>query len=400
MTSITFWGLTASPYQLKMQSSADFAEVTWRRLPEQGSPLQALNVLRRLRRDKASHAVQRFPSYMQDMDEYPAVPFYTLDEEHFYYDSTGLALHLDSLGKCATPLLPDSDAEQFLCHLIDEAFDEFGLYMVHHNRWATSASTNIMGEMTAREMAPWLPAPLRWVIARRLARSQSRRCPYLLSVAPPDFDAGVASDITPPMRPGFPPTHELLDTAWRRYLAAMEHCLAEQPFLLGEQFTLADASAYGQLSMNLVDGRAAEILQELAPITYDWLCMIRDGGHRGATGELRASKRLLPLLECIADTFIPLMQQNEVAYRTARAQGQRQFNEQAFDTGQALYDGELMGYPFRSVAKSFQVVTWRELCVRWRALEPGTRQQLKALWPALDDDLFSNKNASPVTDAP
>jgi glutathione S-transferase len=46
--------------------------------------------------------------------------------------------------------------------------------------------------------------------------------------------------------------------SWRRYLAAMENVLREQPFLLGQRFTLADASAYGQLSMNLVDGRAAE----------------------------------------------------------------------------------------------------------------------------------------------
>jgi glutathione S-transferase len=31
MTSITFWGLTASPYQLKMQSIPDFAEQSWRK---------------------------------------------------------------------------------------------------------------------------------------------------------------------------------------------------------------------------------------------------------------------------------------------------------------------------------------------------------------------------------
>ena len=120
-----------------------------------------------------------------------------------------------------------------------------------------------------------MPEALRKVIARKLARRQSQRCPYLFSVAPEGFDAGVDAAITPPSRPGFPPTHELLDQAWQRYLAAMENVLTHQPYLLGERFTLADASAYGQLGMNLVDGRAAELLRDLAPRTFDWLCALR-----------------------------------------------------------------------------------------------------------------------------
>jgi hypothetical protein len=163
----------------------------------------------------------------------------------------------------------------------------------------------------------------------------------------------------------------------------MEEILAKQPYLLGEGFTLADASAYGQLAMNLVDGRAAQLLEELAPRTFRWLHMIQEGRHRGSSGQLRLNAELLPLLECIAQTFVPLMRQNEAAYSIAIQAGQTTFNEAAFDRGEALYDGELLGQPFRSVAKSFQVVVWRDVQQAWMALEGAERQQLVSQYAPL-----------------
>ena len=50
--------------------------------------------------------------------------------------------------------------------------------------------------------------------------------------------------------------------------------------------------------------------------------------------------------------------------------------ERAFDAGRALYDGELMGHPFRSVAKSFQLEAWRELCAAWKELPGQARVEL------------------------
>ena len=70
------------------------------------------------------------------------------------------------------------------------------------------------------------------------------------------------------------------------------------------------------------------------------------------------------------------MQQNERAFERMREEGQEVFNELAFDRGEALYDGELMGHPFRSVAKTFQVVTWQELIAHWWALDPAARARL------------------------
>ena len=378
MTKFILWGLTASPYQLKMQSLLDFAGHVWERWPEQAGRLAAVSMAVRLDAAKRRRAIKRYPEMAPEFDEYPGVPFYTLDNHTFYYDSSSLARHLDQHPeRHSQSLIPGDPQLAFICELIDEAFDEFGLYMVHHKRWVGSTRTTPMGEMTAREMGSLLPPGVAPLVAGNLYRRQARRCPYLFSVAPDGFDAGVSRARTPPARAGFPPTHALLDKAWRAYLAAMEELLAAQPFLLGERFTLADASAYGQLAMNLVDPEAAALLEELAPRTYRWLCAIRDGEHSARRGDLALTPALQPLLRIISQTFIPLMAQNEAAYERARAAGETLFNEAAFKRNRALYDGHLLDYPFRAVVKTFQVGVWRAVKNSWRTLDQEDRAYLE-----------------------
>ena len=378
MEKCIFWGLAASPYQLKMQSLLDFTGHDWERWPQQGGRRSALSMLLRLEVAKYRGTVQRFPAMSAEFDEYPAVPFYTHNGKTFYYDSSSMARHLDQdVGTQTSLLIPREPRLAFICQLIDEAFDEFGLYMVHHMRWVGSAKTTPMGQMTALEFRRLLPPGLESRLARRLYRRQVSRCPYLFSVAPPGYDAGVARDRTPPSRSGFPPTHALLDEAWRRYLGAMEHLLASQPYLLGGRFTLADASAYGQLGMNLVDPEASAKLEALAPSTFRWLCAIREGRQHAGRGDLALSSSLKPLLRIIMRTFGVLMRQNERAYEQAVADGETVFNEAAFDCHRALYDGQLLGYPFRAVAKTFQVRVWRELKDSWQTLEVRDRKALE-----------------------
>lgn len=101
-----------------------------------------------------------------ELDEYPAVPYYTEDGHAVYYDSTGLAHYLDQhRERHEFSLLPQEPELRFVCQLIDEAFDEFGLYMVHHNRWIVSAKTNQMGRITGKEMGKLLPIGLGHVVA-------------------------------------------------------------------------------------------------------------------------------------------------------------------------------------------------------------------------------------------
>ena len=197
-------------------------------------------------------------------------------------------------------------------------------------------------------------------------------------------------------RAGFPPTHDLLEQSWRDYLAALETLLAERPYILGGRFTLADAAAYGQLGMNLVDQEAAQLLQQLAPRCFRWLCDIRDGRHAGSAGVLSSDPPPGPLLALVGETFAALMAQNETAYEAASAAGETLFNEAAFDADRALYDGELRGHPFRAVAKTFQVAVWRDLKAQWAALGRAGRERLyrDCLGPAAA--LLEEPSAAPL----
>ena len=368
------WASDLSPFALKLRSMLDAVGASYRWLPESGGRAEGLRLFARIAWAKARRTAIRFPK-MQPLDEYPLVPFVAATDGQIYYDSSSLAHWLDQTHPApAGPLVPSEPGLAFLAALVDEAFDEFGLYMVHHNRWVLSAATNRAGLRVAEEFAPVLTRPLARLIGGRFPRRQTRRLPYLFSVAPPGAPPGPAGPLPAPA--GFPATHALLDEAWQHTLAAMETLLDHQPYLLGERFTLADASAYGQLSMNLPDGLAAERLRELAPTTFAWLNRIRAGRHAASRGALAQSASLGPLLEIVGQTFVPLMQQNEAAFLAAHGSGERLFNERAFDAGRSLYDGELLGRPFRAVVKTFQVQAWRELRARFGQLEPAQRPTL------------------------
>src|SRR5262249_6986864 len=190
---------------------------------------------------------------------------------------------------------------------------------------------------------------------------------------------GLPAELQPPSRAGFPATHTLLEGAWRAYVDAVDAILVEQPFFFGERFTVADASVYGCLGMNLRDPEACDVLRSRSLRTYSWLCDIRDRRHVLTRGALALHPRLAPLLMLIGRTFGPLMQQNEAAYEHARARRETCFAERAFNRGLALYDGELLGHAFRAVAKPFQVRVWRELRAAWHALPPDARRGVDLL---------------------
>ena len=382
MTRHVVWGSELSPYTLKLRALLTAAAVPYRDLPAEGRRLENLRCIRLIERGKRRRAIERWPA-LDPLDEYPLVPFLIVDEQRVLYDSSALAAWLDHTQ--APPrgsLIPDDPALGFVTRLLDEAFDELGLYLVHHARWVTSALTNDAGARLAREFARVLPPGLQPVMARRFARRQVRRLPYLFSVAPPDLHIpGLPPELTPPSRPGFPPTHALLDELRGAVLDAVEGVLVRQPFLFGERFTLADASVYGELGMNLKDPTAAEDMRRRAPTTFRWLCAIRDGAHAAGAGPLALADTLRPLLELVDRTFAPLMAQNEAAYEAARTAGETRFNEWAFDHGRALYDGVLLGHPFRAVVKTFPVRVWRDLRAAWSALDAEARARVRHVLP-------------------
>ncbi len=386
--SHTVWGVELSPFALKLESLLTYTGESFRRLPRDGGRLENIRVGLFVERAKKKRLARRYPE-TDVLDEYPLVPFLITADRQILFDSSSIALWLDDRhAESQRSLVPADPCLRFICNLIDEAFDEVGLYLVHHNRWKVAALDNDRpGLRLAREYARYLP-PVPGLAERFGAwfeRRQVRRLPYLFSVAPADYSVpGLPSAMTPPSRPGFPATHELLEETGRRLVDACDKILQQQAFLLGDRFTLADASVYGQLSMNLTDPEAARQLRDRAPTTFAWLNAIHAGQHVASNGPLHLSEALTPLLETICETFVPLMRANACAYQELSRAGSIRFNETAFDAGECLYDGELLGHPFRSVAKTFQVRVWHDLQTQWRALSPDSRGTIHSLAPDKD----------------
>ena len=386
------WGSALSPFALKVEALLRFARVPYRWLPAQGSSRDALRFGWRREQLIRRRIPLTWPP-RDPLDEFPLVPFLFGPQGENLYDSSAIGVWLDATGATKdSPVLPMHDpALRFAVQLVDEALDEVGLYLVHHNRWVIAARDNDVGARLAPELRPLL-GPLATAVAFTFPARQVRRLPYLFSVAEPGAAfADLPARLRPPARAGFPPTHALLDELFESLLAALEPPLAAQPFLFGERFTLADASVYGQLAMNLSDPSASALIRRRAPAVHAWISRLAQGdltGHR-ADAMLLLRDAHAPLLAWVASGFVPLMQQNQAAFARHRARGETRFNEAAFDARRALYGGMLLGRPFRSVAKSFQVRAWRDLVHAWRALPADAQARVAELLPGgarLDDE--------------
>jgi len=380
MSEAVIWGVRLSPYTLKLEAALQYKGIPYRRLPAMGSHFENARVLLRLETAKRLKEVQRYPALDEALDEYPLLPFFSYDKRHFEYDSSSILRRMEAENE-GPKLIPSDPALAFLCRFIDEAFNEFGLYLVHHMRWVGSAKSNRMGQLLASEFKTALPPGGAWLLSRTFPVRQVKRLPYLMSVAPEGYKSGVRNALSAPQRKGFPATHALLEQSWKAIIEALDKILSQQTYLFGDHFTLADASVYGQLGMNLADPEAAQKLQESAPSLYTWLIRINDGQFVETDHDINANLHLNPklenLLNILMGTYSALMVQNERAYENAIATGQTKFNESAFDLGKGLYDGKLRGYPFRAAIKSFQVRPWRELKAHWTNLEPEQKKRLQ-----------------------
>lgn len=376
-------GSELSPFHLKVAAILKAKKIPFRDFPSQGNSFENLKIQIRLKLLKAGLLKLTYPEFTE-YDEFPLVPFLFGPKGENLYDSSAIATWLDQHTDTASIVKIGNDKTlHFLVQLIDEYFDEFGLYMVHHSRWKTSALDNTAGRRLANEM-PILVAPFRTMIDNFFSHRQIRRLPYLFSVAPKDYSIeSLTKKKQPPSHNNSPATHALIEQSYLNILNALEPIFKSRAYLFGDRFTVADASLYGQLGMNLTDPSAAKWIESTAPNVFAWLNKIHLGDFSdiNPTSELIADDLLKPLLKEIVRIFYPLMQQNEAAYAQHKEAGETQFNEPAFWNGKALYQGALDGQAFASVAKSFQVKTWRQIKQCWQQLEPKDQLDLEEQFP-------------------
>ncbi|MFT5042441.1 MAG: glutathione S-transferase [Hyphomicrobiaceae bacterium] len=413
------WSSELSPFGLKVAACLRAHHIAFRWMPAGASSTEAWRYS--LRRERLVRGYDTLTAPVKhDLDEYPQVPFLFGPNSTNLYDSSAIGQWLDDY-VCGGDVcdgddrdeddrddhIRDDDRQRLIpardralrlaVRLVDEACDEVGLYLVHHGRWVRAAADNNAGLRLAGEMQPLL-GPAARALARAFPARQVRRLPYLFSVAA-DTDQwnDLPKRLRPPTRAGFPPTHELLETATDELLAATETILSRRPNLFGERFTLADASLYGQLDMNRSDPAAWQRIENKAPVTAAWIKGIATTEpvdtqpiEEAQEDEATLDEGIAPLLGWVGRWFLPLMRQNASAWATAHARGESVFNEKAFNQGRALYDGRLGKFPFRSVVKTFQVRVWQELCQEFQALNVADKGRIRRFLPndhGLDDTL-------------
>ena len=291
------WTSELSPFGLKLLLLCQHAGLPVRTRPAPDALVDSWRHALRRERLLRGRLPLTWPALGPD-DELPAVPFLFGPSGENLYDSSAIAAWLDERLAPADRAVPTEPSARFVAHLIDDYADEFGLYLVHHNRWKVAATDNVAGVRVAREFQ-FLCGPFTPVFARWFAARQVRRLPYLFSVAPEGFRIpGLPDRLQPPAPTGFPPTHALLEDACARLLDALESLLSTRPFVLGDRFTIADAALYGQLAMNLSDPSADRMIRERAPTTHAWVTRLH-GAHAhllAGGGDLAVDAALTPLL--------------------------------------------------------------------------------------------------------
>lgn len=350
-----------------------YASIAHRFLPAEGNAREVISGQWRCLNIKYRRLPLTWP-LPTGQEDFPLVPYWfdENDKQYNYYDSTALAVLLDQQQLSPAPLIPKPEPLQFLVRLIDEFADEWGLYLVHHNRWVLSANCNNAGDRLANEFSAILPFNIvRRGFARWFSKRQTRRLPYLFSIGGQ--------------------TRDLLNDSFLRLLQAIEPLVATRAFIFGDHMTLADASLYGQLAMNLSDPAANTLIAQTAPRTHQWLLHLHDETQRPQHANAKASYQLddalSPLLREISRTFIPLMQQNAAAVSRIYRQENppRHVNERAFNRKQGLYSGELDGHTFTTVAKTFQASIWHSLLEQWQGMAETEQQLLRQLGLEMPD---------------
>ena len=156
-------------------------------------------------------------------------------------------------------------------------------------------------------------------------------------------------------------TWATIEASYSRFLAAFETHLERYPFLMGARPGASDFGVFGQLTqLAHFDPTPAALTLALAPRVYAWVGLVEDRSGlapgpddwmpRGALAD-----SLLPLLQELARTYVPVMLANTRALAAGR------------DTVEAMVDG---------VPWTQQAFPYQGKCLRW------LREEFAALNPA------------------
>lgn len=341
-------GANASPYSMKMR-----AILRYRRLPfiwEPSSPRLA----------EAFRTVR------------PAVvPVLMYPDGSYRNDSTLLAHDLEQRHPGARSIVPEGGAQAFLSDLIEDMADEWGTKCMFHYRWWYApdrdfASVWIVGDRFAAQFTQSAAPPAAGGV------------PAHGDVQPGAVGAALAGAITAGSMAeaersfndrqvgrmalvGVTEANKpVIETTFRRILAAFDAGIVESPFLFGSRPALADFGWFGQLWTLAMDPTPSGVMRQQAPRVLPWLLRLDDAsGVEGTwrmpgeapTGWVRA------LLALAGEVYLPFLRANA----------------EALEHGRDILRVQLLGHTYSQPPFRYQAKCYRTLKARLAALPAPVR---------------------------
>ena len=328
--SIQLAGATGSPYTRKM-----LALLRYRRVPYQmlwGDPAQICD---------AMGVVKPKPTF------HPTFFFREQNGTAAVCDSTPIIRRLEEAYP-GRSVLPGDPALAFVDYLIEDFADEWCTKYMFHYRWYGSEDADNAGTLLPLGMDVSLPRETHEQFKTIFTDRQVGRL-YVVG----------SNDVTAPV----------IDDSYRRFLAAMEAHLAQQPFMLGRRPAAGDFGLHGQLTQLVhFDPTPRAIAHEVSPRTVAWVALMED--HSGMEPE---ETDWLSLDEQ-PDTLRGLMSEIGRVYAPAQLA-----NARAVQAGEKTWECEIGGVPWTQQTFPYQAKCLKWTVERYRALGDEDRAKVDAL---------------------
>lgn len=262
-------------------------------------------------------------------------------------DSTPIIrrLEADYPGRSVLPVDP---ALAFIDYLIEDFGDEWCTKYMFHYRWYLQADADNAGTLLPLSMGVSLSEDRLQGVKKIFSERQIGRL-YVVG----------SNDTTAPV----------IDASYRRFLAAMENHLAQQPFMLGKRPGAGDFALYGQLTQLVgFDPTSRAIAHQVSPRVVAWVGLMEDhsglvpvAGDWNGPDEIPASLR--GILAEIGRVYVPALLANA----------------RAVDAGEKTWEAEIDGAPWTQQTFSYQAKCLMWINQQYRALGQGDRARVDTL---------------------
>ena len=262
-------------------------------------------------------------------------------------DSTPIIRRLETMYP-GRSVLPSDPALAFIDYLLEDFGDEWCTKYMFHYRWHPAADADNAGTLLPFGMQVSLPPEMHQQFKQVFSERQIGRL-YVVG----------SNDTTAPV----------IDASYRRFLAAMENHLEQQPFMLGRRPGAGDFALYGQLTQLVgFDPTPRAIAHEVSPRTVAWVDLMEDQSGIDPSADdwcsiddLRSS--LTGILQEIGRVYVPA----QLA------------NARAVEAGEKTWETQIDGATWTQ-----QTFPYQAKCLRWtnehyQALSDEDRERVDAL---------------------